>query len=219
MRRGLRLAGTGVVLLSFQVVVPSRPEAQPSSWRCPVEEAVLLLKDGARQQPTVEWLLRLLPAAFGLSEEIPFGLRGDSLVVRLKLYGLIPKDTDVDLQRLLTHGEASFVLVGALMPSRGSLLERLWMWLADSREASCRIATREGLVPKGQREDRLTTKQLAAVMVAVTHRSRSRAPTGAAIPCIDVFASRMLEEVVTAKEVGEILGPAGPRPPGAASGL
>ena len=199
------LEGTLIILVTQLLFLP-RISMCDTADVCPSEDAVSLLpKPEKGEQADVEQFLRLLPVAFGLADEVSYKLPQDTLLTWLKLIELVPKDINVNFNKPLTKGQVSVMLVKTLLPHKGSLVERLLISVFKSQKACFRVALREKLIPPGDVEDIVKSKELAAIMLAVTILTISNPLPGAKVHCIKLFGKAIVEKIIRIEEVKEIL--------------
>lgn len=199
------LRATFAVLLIQLLFFPRVSIAQTTDAYMAEDAVSLLLKPDMGKEGTIEQFVRLLPLAFGFGESISYKLPRDTLLTHLISLGVIPKDVDVNFNKPLTKGQVSVILVKTLLPDNGSLVERLLISVFTSQEACFRVALRQELIPPGNVGDVITSRELAAIILAVTVLTTSDPLPQADTHCIRLFMEAIVEKVISIEEIKEIL--------------
>jgi len=198
--------GIMIVALLIQLLLFPKMSSTQTTIVSNADGVISLLKSKAEQPATMEQFVRLLPAAFGFGDSISYKLDRDSLLTSLLSLGVIPEDVTVDFNKPLTKGRVSVVLIKSMRIEKGSLLEKLMISLFKSQEACFRVALREKLIPAGDTEDMVTSKELAAIMLAVAVLNISNPLPQADRHCIELFAETIIKNgIIGSAETREIL--------------
>jgi len=197
---------TILAILLILLLLSTRKSIAQTADSCSVEKAVSLLLESEPGNPaTIEQFVRLLPVAYGFSDSAFYKLPADILFFRLDSLGIITKDIDININGPLTKGRVSVVLAKTLLLAKASILENIMIRLFNSPDACFRLTLREKLVPPGNTEDVVTTKELAAIILVITTITKYNLLPLADEHCINLLAAKIIKEVVDLEEIKAIL--------------